>query len=228
MTSNGTSAVTLHASPAAHRLGRLCQGHLHRHGGDDAFGAGRREAAGQTASCMPLVDVRKTVPDAGFLPDFRPVPVRRDRPRLAHLSRPQGRAFRLFLRAVGDDPVRLQGAVLRRRDGLAPCRLSVSAILHRAVRHAVVHLSAADLLRRHQTDTPLPAAGDLARRRGAGNGAYRDRLDRDRRILRALRLFLFRLSVRLLRVRAVGSRAGASPRWRWSAWRCGRWSMAAW
>src|SRR3954470_1889150 len=26
----------------AHRLGRLRQGHLYRHGGDDAFGAGRR------------------------------------------------------------------------------------------------------------------------------------------------------------------------------------------
>ncbi len=37
-----------------------------------------------------------------------------------------------------------------------------------------------------------------------------DRLDRDRRILRALCLFLFRLSVRALRLRAVRSRAGAS------------------
>ena len=35
--------------------------------------------------------------------------------------------------------------------GLGPCRLSVPGILHRAVRHAVVHLSAADLLRRHQS-----------------------------------------------------------------------------
>ena len=31
----------------------------------------------------------------------------------------QGRALRLFLRAVGDDPVRLQGAGVRGRDGLA-------------------------------------------------------------------------------------------------------------
>ena len=91
---------------------------------------------------------------------------------------------------------------------LAPCRLAVSGILHRAVRHAVVHLSAADLLRRHKTVTRHPAAGGLARRRGAGDGACRDRLDGDRRILRALRLFLFRLSVCLLRVRAGGSLAG--------------------
>ena len=54
------------------------------------------------------------------------------------------------------------------------------------------------------------AAGDLVRGRGAGNDARRDRLDRDRRILRALRVFLFRLSVRGLRVRAVRPRAGAT------------------
>ena len=44
----------------------------------------------------------------------------------------------------------------------------------------------------------------------AGERAYRNRLDRDRRILRPLRLFLFRLSLRRLCVRAVGSRAGAA------------------
>ena len=137
----------------ARRLGRLRQGHLHRHGGDDAFGAGRRSGRRPDRLHAPRRDVRQTVPDAGFLPDFRAVPLGRDRPRLAHLSRPQGRAFRLFLRAVGDDPVRLQGAVVRRRNELAPCRLPVSGILHRAVRHAVVHLSAADLLRRHKTVT---------------------------------------------------------------------------
>ena len=47
-------------------------------------------------------------------------------------------------------------------------------------------------------------------RRRAGDDACRDRLDRDRRVLRALRLHLFRLSVRRLCLRAVGSRAGAS------------------
>ena len=91
---------------------------------------------------------------------------------------------------------------------LAPCRLPVSGILHRAVRYALVYLSAADLLRRHKTVTRNPAAGDLARRCGAGDGACRDRLDGDRRILRALRLFLFRLSVRILRLHALGSLAG--------------------
>ena len=60
----------------------------------------------------------------------------------------------------------------------------------------------------------IPADGGLARRRGAGDGACRDRLDGDRRILRALRLFLFRLSVCFLRVRAGGSFAGEDPRWR--------------
>ena len=56
----------------------------------------------------------------------------------------------------------------------------------------------------------MPAAGDLARRRGAGDGACRDRLDRDRRVLRALRLFLFRLSVRTY-VFALSDRARAQP-----------------
>ena len=90
----------------------------------------------------------------------------------------------------------------------------------------------------------VPAARDLARRRRAGDGACQDRLDSDRRILRTLRLFLFRLSVCFLRVRAVGSfagkaRAGAdrigavgahqrrprdvgiSANGRWSRWRSG-------
>ena len=73
----------------------------------------------------------------------------------------------------------------------------------------------------------IPAAADLARRRGAGDGANRDRLDRDRRILRALRLFLFRLSVCLLRVRAVGSFAGEARAGADRISRCGRSSMAA-
>ena len=121
-------------------------------------------AAGQTGFMHLAGRVRQAVPDAGFLPDLGPVPVGRDRPRLAHLSRPQGGALRLFLRAVGDDPVRLQGARLCRRDQLDPCRLPVSGILHRAVRHAVVHLSAADLLRGHQGDAQHAAAADLGRR----------------------------------------------------------------
>ena len=98
------------ARRSACRLGGLRQGHLHRHGGDDAFGAGRRGRRRPDRLHASGRHVRQAVPDAGFLPDLGPVPVGRDRPRLAHLSRPQGRALRLFLRAVGDDPVRLQGA----------------------------------------------------------------------------------------------------------------------
>ena len=45
--------------------------------------------------------------------------------------------------------------------------LGLSRSLHRAVRHAVVHLSAADLLRRHQADARGAVAGDLAGRRRA-------------------------------------------------------------
>ena len=58
--------------------------------------------------------------------------------------------------------------------GWAPCRLAVSGILHRAVRHAVVHLSAADLLRRHKTD-----AADCRRwRSGSSRRRWRWRMSR--------------------------------------------------
>src|SRR5215475_12167109 len=144
-----------------HRLGGLRQGHLHRHGGDDAFGAGRRARGRPDRLHARLRRLRKAVPDAGFLPDFRAVSTARDRPRLAPLSRPQGRALRLFLCAVGDDPVRLQGAGLRGRNELGSCRISLPRILYRAVRHALVHLSSADLLRCHKTDTSNRAALDL-------------------------------------------------------------------
>ncbi len=188
-------------------------------GVEAAAGANRLHACGG--------DVRQAVPDARFLPDFRAFPGQSDRPRLAHLSRPQGGAFRLLLRAVGDDPVRLQGPQLRRRAGLGACRIRVSGILHRAVRYALVHLPAADLLRRHKTDTQFSADSGVDFRRRAGDDACRDRLDRDRRVLRALRLHHFRLSVRRLRVRAIGSCARVSDARARRARDCGRSSMAA-
>ena len=98
------------AGAAARRLGRLRQGLLHRHGGDDAFDARRRGRRRPGKLDARAGRVRQAVPHARLLPHLRPVPGARDRPRLAHLPRPQGRALRLFLRAVGDDPVRLQGA----------------------------------------------------------------------------------------------------------------------
>ena len=45
-----------------------------------------------------------------------------------------------------------QGAAFRRRARLALCRRAIRARLHRSVRHAVVHLPAADLLRGDQGD----------------------------------------------------------------------------
>ena len=74
--------------------------------------------------------------------------------------------------------------------------LRLSRSLHRAVRHAVVHLSAADLLRRREADARRAAARDLARRRRAGDRADRHRLDGDRRVRQPLRLFLHRLRLR--------------------------------
>src|SRR5262249_50270475 len=95
------------------RLGGLCQGHLHHYGGGDAFHAGRRGGGRPRGLHACAGGVREALPNAGLLHDLRPVPLPRDRARLAHLSRPQGRAFRLFLRAVGDDPVRGEGASVR-------------------------------------------------------------------------------------------------------------------
>ena len=105
----------IHPAGRPDRLGRLRQRLLHRHGGDDALDArrrGRGRARGLHASAGRL---RQAVPHAGLLHDLRPVSRPRHRPRLAHLSRPQGRALRLFLRAVGDHPVRPQGPGDRRR-----------------------------------------------------------------------------------------------------------------
>jgi len=64
-------------------------------------------AAGQTGFTHYVVMFAKPFRMPGFLPDFGPVlsvVIDRD----CHLSRPQGRAFRLFLSALGDDPVRFQ------------------------------------------------------------------------------------------------------------------------
>ena len=85
--------------------------------------------------------------------------------------------------------------------------------LHRdavgAVRHALVHLPAADLLRRHQAgpQPARPGAGGLARRRGAGDRANPYRLHGDRRVRQPLRLFLYRLPARAAHLRAGGALA---------------------
>ena len=86
----------------------------------------------------------------------------------------------------------------------------LSRSLHRAVRHAVVHLPAADLLRRHEADARRAVAGDLARRRRARDRADRHRLDGDRRVRQPLRLFLHRLPPRAAHLRARRRRAGAA------------------
>ena len=56
---------------------------------------GVEEDAG-AEGCMHAIVAFAAVPHAGFLPDLGPVPVPRHRPRLADLSRSQGRALRYF------------------------------------------------------------------------------------------------------------------------------------
>ena len=68
--------------------------------------------------------------------------------------------------------------------------------LHRALRHDLVHLSAADLLRRRQGDARRPVVDDLDRRRRARGRADQHRLDPHRRVRLPFRLFLHRLYLR--------------------------------
>ena len=88
------------------------------HRGDDAFHARRGEGGGRDRLDGLFRRVRAALPHARLLPHRRPLPGEPHQRALAALSRPQGAAFRLFLRALAHHPVRLQGARLRRRDGL--------------------------------------------------------------------------------------------------------------
>ena len=80
-----------------------------------------------------------------------------------------------------------------------------------AVRHALVHLSAADLLRRRQAGAQpaRPVGRDLDCGRRARDRAHPHRLDRDRRVRQPLRLLLHRLSAGPAHLRAGEQGAGA-------------------
>jgi hypothetical protein len=74
------------------------------------------------------------------------------------------------------------------------------ALLRRVLRHAVVHLSPADLLRGDQGDARRAAGDGVVRGGAVADRANSYRLNGDRRVLLALRLFLLRLYPRALRV----------------------------
>ena len=151
------------------------------------LGVERRRRPGRLAAHGRRL--RQAVPHAGLLPDLRPVPGAGHRPRLAHLSRPQGRALRLFLPAVDDDPVRLQGARCSSHEhGALGTAWLYRRILLGAVRHALVHLPAADLLR----GRPSSRAACAFRRWWSGSSAAALEIaqihtgcDGDRRVRRA-------------------------------------------
>ena len=183
MAQHGNGYGTIDAG--ARRLGRLRQGLLHRHGGDDAFDARRRGGGRPRELDACAGRVRQAVPHAGLLPDLRPVPGARDRPRLAHLSRPQGRALRLFLPAVGHDPVRLQGA---RASRPSTARSASPGSMPRPSSSRSAR-SGSSTCCRSSSSSPsstrgVPADRDLADRGRARDRADRDRLDRDRRVRR--------------------------------------------
>ena len=120
-------------------------------------------AAATPVSCM-LRDVRPAVPDAGFLPDFRPVSrVVIDRDWRTFLDRKVVH-FAYFYVLWMTIQFGFKAPGFAAESGLGACRLHVSGILHRAVRHVVVHLSAAGFLRGHKTVRRRAAAADLGRR----------------------------------------------------------------
>ena len=156
--------------------------------------------------------LRAAVPHAGLLPDLRPVPGARHRPRLAQLSRPQGRALRLFLRAVDDDPVRLQGA--------GACRTSTARARSRGSTCSTLiepfgTLWFIYLLPIFFVVIKLDAARAVAGR--SGSSAPRSKsphIDTGWTVIdefaAPLRLFLHRLHLRAAHLRARRARAGTS------------------
>ena len=204
MTTNGTSAVTERSacqrrrrcSAWTHRLGGLRQGHLHRHGRHDAFGAGRRAAAGQTGFMHVLVAFAKPfrMPDF-FLISGLFLSVVIDRDWRTYLDRKVVHFAYFYLLWVTIQ-FGFKAPVFAAETGWLHVGFLYLESFIEPFGTLVVHLSAAGVLCGHQGDAQNAAAADLGRPGVTGDGAYRDRLDRDRRVLRALRLFLFRLSVR--------------------------------
>ena len=168
---------------------------------------GVEKAAGGEGWMHAARRIRDALPHARLLHDLRPVPRPRHRPRLADLPRQEGRPLRLFLRPLADDPVRLQGAGIRRRGA---ARRGVGSSLPRSrfidpfgtiwfIYLLPIFFVVAEATR----GVPwwiiwlVGAALEMA--------PISDRLDDDRRVRRALRLFLLRL-----RLRAASSSASPS------------------
>ena len=117
--------------------------------------------------------VRAAVPHAGLLPDLRPVPGAPHRPRLADYLDRKVLHFAYFYVLWLTIQFAFKAPALPPR-GLARRRPALSRGLHRAVRHAVVHLSAADLLRRHQAHAERAVAGRSGSSRAALEIAHID------------------------------------------------------
>ena len=166
--------------------------------------------------------LRQAVPHAGLLPDLRPVPgAVIDRDWRTYLDRKVVHFVYFYLLWTAIQfAVQGAGVRARARRRSASRWLYLEVVLG-AVRHALVHLSAADLLRRHQAGAQ--PARPAARRSGSppprSKSRRSNRLDRDRRVRQPLRLFLHRLSARAAHLRAGGARRRRSPRRRSPGWR---------
>ena len=186
-------------------------------------------AAGQRRLACTGGRLRAAVPHAGFLPHLRSVPGQRHRPRLAHVSRPQGRALFLFLSAVDDHPVRASrrpawctSKAPPKSRGSISCRLIDPFGTLWFIYLLPIFFVFIRLTRR------IPAPVDLAVRRRARDRARQDRLDGAGRIRRPLRLLLHRLHSGEADLRARRARASAAAARRLPACSSGAWSTARW
>ena len=175
------------------------KGFLHRHGGDDALDPGRPEAAaGETSWMGALVAFAKPfrMPDFFLISGLFLARVI-DRNWRAYLDKKVVH-FAYFYALWVTIQFAFKAPQLRRRSRLGRRGAGLRARLHRPVRHAVVHLPPAHLLRGDQAHARR-AAGDAVVRGGVPPDRRRAYgLDRDRRVLLPLRLFLLGLRARRL------------------------------
>jgi hypothetical protein len=128
--------------------------------------------------------------------------------------------FVYLLRAVGDDPVRLQGAGLMFHHGLFASRSFYARPSSSRSAPSGSYICCRFSLWRPSSHAACPSSSSGCSPQRS-NRADRDRLDRDRRVRGALRLFLYRLCAGGAFLPDRRNRTGAALVRRWRAWRLG-------
>ena len=193
---------------------------------------GVEDAAGQRRLAARRGGLRQAVPDAGLLPDLRPVPgaasstatgapISTARSCISPISTCCGSTIQFAFKA----PVFVARARRRWRGAGSISNPSSS----RSAR------SGSSICCRSSSSSPSWRTACASRRSSIWLVAAaleiahdRDRLDRDRRVRQPLRLFLHRLHVRAAHLRARGARAGAARDGARRARGLGRCSTACW